>query len=280
MELSRAALVLREEDERGYFTFKRSYVLISGSALAGLFLAQAAYLSGLARKNDGWFYHTREQWNNDILLTRYEQESVRAQLRTLGLLKEERRGVPAKLFYCVDFERIADLTADLLVENQPTRGLETNQQAGGKPTNTYKEIEYIENTNTSKNRESRKTVADDMPPDGGERISSARNSPARPARAKVVPEFSKEDRDAMWDAYEQGTGIGVVTKQDGSNYGEVVRETLRAGITPDQVALVCKRYKRRWPDIDITWRGVYKNLGLFLKENTDNDARPAWQRTD
>lgn len=102
-------------------------------------------------------------------------------------------------------------------------------------------------------RTAQKEQPTSLPPTGGEEASS-------PAKRK----FTKAQRDAVWDAYEQGVGVKAITKRDRGNLGGIVSETLEADITPKQVLAVCAEYERRWPDIDITWRGVYNNLSKLL----------------
>jgi predicted transcriptional regulator len=81
---------------------------IAGSALSGLMLSQACYWSDNAetQKREGWFYKSQEEWETETCLTRWEQESARKQLRKRGYLEEKRQGVPARLWYRVNFEKI------------------------------------------------------------------------------------------------------------------------------------------------------------------------------
>jgi hypothetical protein len=60
----------------------------------------------LQNKNEGWFALTIKQWQEVVGLSRSEQETARAQLLELGLLKERRVGMPARLEYRVDEERV------------------------------------------------------------------------------------------------------------------------------------------------------------------------------
>lgn len=89
----------------------------------------------------------------------------------------------------------------------------------------------------------------------GEKLQPAAISP---------PKFSKAERSAMWDAFEEGVGVEAITKADGSNLGGIVKDCLESGVTPEEVLAACKEYRRRWPDIDITWRAVYNNLSKLL----------------
>jgi hypothetical protein len=123
--------------------FHRVFVKLTGSVTAALMLSQAMYWSKRVNSNDeGWFYKTREQWEEETGLTRYEQETARKALRRFSFWKEDLRGVPAQLHYRVD---ITALSTELLLlpgsrssARKPyeiARLLETSQLDGGQATN-------------------------------------------------------------------------------------------------------------------------------------------------
>jgi len=123
--------------------FHRVFVKLSGSVTAALLLSQATYWSKRVNTNDeGWFYKTREQWEEETGLTRYEQETARKALRRFSFWKEDLRGVPAQMHYRVD---ITALSTELLllpvsrssarIPHENARLLETSQLDGGKAAN-------------------------------------------------------------------------------------------------------------------------------------------------
>ncbi len=120
--------------------FHRVFVKLTGSVTAALMLSQAMYWSKRANSNnEGWFYKTRDQWEEETGLSRYEQESARKALRRLSFWKEELRGVPAQMHYRID---ITALSNELLLfsgsraekPHKNARLLETSRLDGGKPT--------------------------------------------------------------------------------------------------------------------------------------------------
>lgn len=87
--------------------FHRAFARLAGSVHAGLLLSQAVYWSRRTSDSDGWFYKTQAEWTEETCLTRREQETARAALRKLQhnscpLWLEERRGVPARMFFRID----------------------------------------------------------------------------------------------------------------------------------------------------------------------------------
>ncbi len=102
--------------------FHRVFVTVAGGVLPGLMLSQAFYWYPRTTVDDNWFYKTQAEWEEETGMTRWEQETARKKLREIvapsgtHLWKEERRGVPAKLFYRVD---IPALWECLLASSHP-----------------------------------------------------------------------------------------------------------------------------------------------------------------
>lgn len=90
--------------------FHRSFVPVAGSITAALFLSYASYAYDfLPAENEGWFTKTQEEWERDTGLTRREQETARRMLRERGLLEERKVGMPAVLWFRVNWARLRDM---------------------------------------------------------------------------------------------------------------------------------------------------------------------------
>lgn len=88
-------------------TFHRCLVPIAGGVTAALMLSHAIWTAQTIEGNsDGWFSKSRDQWTEEIGLSRWEQETARRALRTAGFLEERRIGVPAKLWFRVRPEAV------------------------------------------------------------------------------------------------------------------------------------------------------------------------------
>lgn len=137
--------------------FHRIFRRVGGSVNAALFLSQAHYWSQrLPDDREGWFYKSRDEWEEETTLSRYEQEGARKHLVKAGILEEKREGLPARLWFRVNHEVLAEkIVTALLGENPPTGGRETNQPDGGKPTDIH-----TESTAESTGRESMSADAD------------------------------------------------------------------------------------------------------------------------
>lgn len=89
--------------------FQRAYVSITGSITAALMLSQAVYWSTRTTDPDGWFFKTQVEWEEETGMTRTEQETARRKLENLGLMSEDKRGVPCRVHYRVENIKLLDL---------------------------------------------------------------------------------------------------------------------------------------------------------------------------
>ena len=86
-------------------SFHRCLIPLTGGVTAALMLSQAiAITQDVDPAAEGWFVRSREEWNLETGLSRWELESARRTLREAGFLEERRAGLPAKLYYrvCTD----------------------------------------------------------------------------------------------------------------------------------------------------------------------------------
>src|SRR5829696_6635520 len=74
---------------------------ITGSTVAGIFLSQAWYWSKRHKDDDGWFYKTGKEWEEETGLTRSEQETARKHCLRVGVMEEKLKGIPATMYYRV-----------------------------------------------------------------------------------------------------------------------------------------------------------------------------------
>lgn len=85
-----------------------------------IFLSQALFLCNTptARRRDGWFWKEQagdvDSWEAETGMSAKQQVTARRQLVAIGVLEEVRKGVPAKTWYRVDCDRLADLLAQVL----------------------------------------------------------------------------------------------------------------------------------------------------------------------
>ncbi len=108
---------------------------ILGGVNEALIFQQLAYWTGKG-SDPVWVYKTRAEFFEETTLTRPQQERARATLRRLGVITEERRDIPAKLYFRVNWEALFELlgATPKKATFPPTRGQAPDQPDGLEPT--------------------------------------------------------------------------------------------------------------------------------------------------
>lgn len=99
-----------------------------GGVTGAVLLSQLVYWHN--RMDGSWFYKTQKEIKSETGLSREEQETARRRLISAGVLEEDRRGVPAKLFFRVKADRLEALL--LKSEGKPQSSMrESRTQESG-----------------------------------------------------------------------------------------------------------------------------------------------------
>ena len=94
-----------------HIAFHRRLVDLTDSVKAALLLSQSIYWTRRGRdiaRNGGWFHKTTEQWARETALSLREQTGARDVLKGLSFVEECRIGVPARMHFRLDLERLGD----------------------------------------------------------------------------------------------------------------------------------------------------------------------------
>ena len=86
--------------------YHRVFVNLGAGIPGAVVLSQAIYWSARSSTKDGWFYKTQADWEDETGVTRYELERVRRVLSGIGVLEEKRKGIPAKMFFRVNEQKL------------------------------------------------------------------------------------------------------------------------------------------------------------------------------
>lgn len=108
-----------------------------GGVTAGLLLAQLIYWSTrLPPERAGWLWKTVAEMEDETGLSRYEQETARKKLREIGVLAEKKAGMPARIWYRVDLQKLEKIVENhRIVESQKACPGKTPKHVRGKPAN-------------------------------------------------------------------------------------------------------------------------------------------------
>ena len=73
------------------FTIPRLLVLLTGSHTCALLLNQIIFWS--SKKDDGWFYKSYDNWNEELLLTKKQVMSYAEKLEKMGVIERKLKKV-------------------------------------------------------------------------------------------------------------------------------------------------------------------------------------------
>lgn len=277
--------------------FQRPFVSIGAGITGALMLSQALYWSRRTQEDTDWFYKTQAEWEDETGLTRYEQESARSKLCKLGVLEEMKRGIPCKLFYRVNIEKLSEILLAKLPQPSmrktsspvcgnpankdagfPQAGMrETSKQACGKPASRPAGFPQSISTETT-TETTAETTTDILPAAapatplptaalavvGAEPVAA---KPAKPARRKAaeVPGDETELQAACratWGAYAQAYAAqyGAAPVRNAKVNSAVKAFVLRIG--HDESPVVAEFFVTRVSDALVV-RGMH-DFGLLL----------------
>lgn len=107
----------------GHITVDRAVARAFGGIVEAAFFHELAWRSDIPQitDEDGWIDVTAAELEESSTLTRRQQERVRKTLRELGVIDERRVGIPAQLYYRIDWDRAEDLVAGDSMTRRETR---------------------------------------------------------------------------------------------------------------------------------------------------------------
>lgn len=98
--------------------FNKHYVDLGTGINGAVMLSQLVYWADKSNNPHGWIYKTSAEWTEETGLTRREQDTARKTLRELGFVDEDKRGVPCKIHFKVNQEKLYSALLDLAQKRQ------------------------------------------------------------------------------------------------------------------------------------------------------------------
>lgn len=148
--------------------YQPSFVPLGAGVTGAVLLSQLVYWQN---RMDGWFYKTQAEITAETGLTRYEQEGARKKLIAAGVLDEQLKGVPAKLYFRINEEALesqllkvaenphpsmrktskqgCEKTTSKNAEKSPTSLQQTNEPVSGISASIHT-VDYTETTTENK----------------------------------------------------------------------------------------------------------------------------------
>ncbi len=120
LDVRDAAVIRGAGGEQGIFVRPSIVRALGGDGNAAILLQQLLFWSqsDMAEERDGWFFVTAQRLQKDTGLSYDVQERVRKKLVNLGVMEQERRGVPAKNYYRMNLDALAELLVSIEIKNR------------------------------------------------------------------------------------------------------------------------------------------------------------------
>src|SRR5215208_85961 len=107
-EVLKGHVIRNVAGEEDYLDFQNRCVRKFGPA-AGICIRQLVYWTGKQHDPEGWIYKTQGELEEETGLSRHHQEKARNILLSQGVLREDRRGLPRRLWFWVDLEALLNV---------------------------------------------------------------------------------------------------------------------------------------------------------------------------
>ncbi|MBQ5147729.1 hypothetical protein FDK32_07460 [Citrobacter freundii] len=254
---------------------------VKAGPVAAVFLSQMVYWHN--RMDGGWMYKTQADITCETALTRDEQETARKRLIQLGVLEEDRRGVPATMHYRINAERLEAL---LLETTQPVK------KAAPQNKTRLRNIQNVEMPQSGL-VQSRKLECGDSANKNVETPQTSMGQPNEQACGDPSnfhtgdytenTQESTQDKKTSCPVAQQPDPEVVITDQakkvlthlnqtTGSRFQvcktslEHIRARLREGFTPEEMVMVIDYSKEKW-GADIKMAEYLRPTTLFMPSN-------------
>ncbi|RKY33338.1 MAG: hypothetical protein DRP68_02735 [Candidatus Omnitrophota bacterium] len=125
-----------------------------GSVKAGVFISQILYWTGKGKIKEGWIYKTQNEMYEETALSRREQENARKIARKLSILEEKKEGIPQRLYFRINFEKLGEVLLSYYQNNKNAQNRHTCLFRKNKQYAPKEHSLYSKNTqeNTQKNK--------------------------------------------------------------------------------------------------------------------------------
>lgn len=165
--------------------FHRCFAELAGSAEGGIFLSQMVYWHN---RVDREFYKTADEIYEETMIKKDRQLSIRRKLIKKGILSEELRGLPAKLFYKINEENLRKSL------NSPVTGIPpTGRRNSSNKKEEFPQL-YTETTTETTTKDlmcgSEKTAAT---PRADSELPKPKKTSAHTESAKIILDFLNEN---------------------------------------------------------------------------------------
>lgn len=266
--------------------FHRVYARIAGSVAGGVFLQQCVYWY---RKTGKPFYKSIADWTAETELTRREQEAARKRLQVLDVLTVERRGIPARLYYSVDFGALDRAVAQFVrsykqackneqtgVDDVTNRFAQSDKHYRDYTETTQREKDFLpsEGAQTERNHPNGQDELDPVWGMGLEYLQDhggGKEGTLRSFLGRLVKEHGKDrvteavtDMVAADPAEPKAYLLGILRRPPKASSGN------QADLMPEDRREAIEWWMRRRPDLDRSMAGAFYEFAMEKRQRAAN----------
>lgn len=142
------ALIAQTSGQKNTLTIPKIYVELTGDLTTALLLNQIVFYSDKSKRNDGYFYKTYKDWEQELLLTERQVRNSANKLKKIGLIETKvmkANGSPT-VHYKLDYDKLVD---SILTKCQ-IRNLQNVRNETDKTSESLTEEYNIRNTTDNK----------------------------------------------------------------------------------------------------------------------------------
>lgn len=146
-------LVIEAFKSSGYLIVNKTLIKKIGlipAIILGNYIDKYVYFKKYHPENEGWFFLTHEQIKEQLNLKEHSIVKNKQFLIEIGILKTDKKGIPAKEWLKIDFEVLASLITDNEVDNENDVLQGQDPQFSGGQGPTFSGGLYKENINKGK----------------------------------------------------------------------------------------------------------------------------------
>lgn len=216
-------------------------VPILGSVTATILFGQLLYWRGKEATQDGWLYKSQAEIQQETALTREEQETARKKMRETGVLRERKKGIPCRLWYWLDLDKVNVLWQ----ENYE------NHKNGQIPQTCERENHKQESVKAASKNEALPQATTDITTEITTKTKNTTQTPSSSLSTPIIPEAIKDIIPQNKRTHNHLVIVSEALVAAGEEItADNIRRALQAASSPDPWGMVMKMLRALADGID------------------------------
>ena len=206
-------------------------VPILGSVTATILFGQLLYWRGKEATQDGWLFKSQAEIQLETALTREEQETARKKMRETGVLRERKKGIPCRLWYWLDLDKVNLLWQENYV----------NQKNGQIPQTCERDNHKQESVKAASKNEALPQATTDITTEITTKTKNTTQTPSSSLSTPIIPEAIKDIIPQNKRTHKHLVIVSAALVAAGEEItADNIRRALQSATSPDPWGMVMK----------------------------------------